>query len=192
MARTVLCLFAFIGVLAFLTGCGAARMTLAQEMAWDQWKQCDHFAGVQLKDIRQDGQIWVWYTSDYGAWQQCIRQAREDQARRGVAAVPAATADPVQGSAAVAPVIAPIWKVGDEWAFRSEGPSGVSTFVWEVDRVEAISAVPHYVVKTGSRRIYFRVDDLGLTREEVEGKIVREITPSTWRWVSFPLAVGSS
>src|ERR1051325_9161059 len=102
-------------VVAVLGGCQMARMTLAQEMAWDQWKQCDHFAGVQLKEIRQDGQIWVTYTGDYGAWQDCIRKAREGQAQRGVAAAPAATAASIQGSAAVAPVVAPVWKVGDEW-----------------------------------------------------------------------------
>ncbi len=167
-------------------------MTLAQEMAWDQWKQCDRFPGVQLKEIRQDGQIWVLYTSDYGAWQDCIRQAREDQARRGVAAVPVATAAPVEGKAATAPVVAPLWRVGDEWAFRSEGPSGVGTFVWEVDRIEPLGGVQHYVIKTGSRRIYYRVDDLALAREEVEGKIVREITPATWRWVTFPMTVGAT
>jgi len=167
-------------------------MTLAQEMAWDQWKQCDRFPGVQLKEIRQDGQIWVSYTGDYGAWQDCIRQAREDQARRGAAAVPVATVAPVEGKAANAPVIAPLWRVGDEWAFRSESPSGVGTFVWEVDRIEPIGGAQHYVIKTGSRRIYYRVDDLALAREEVEGKIVREITPSTWRWVTFPMTVGAT
>ena len=175
-----------------LAGCGMTRMTLAQEMAWDQWKQCDNFPGIQLKEIRPDGQIWVWNTSDLSAWRECIKKAREDQATKGLAKVPAAAAEPVQVSAARGPVAAPIWKAGDEWAFRTDGPSGLDTFVWEVDRVEAIGGVPHYVVKTGSRRIYYRVDDLGLTREEVEGKIVREITPSTWRWVAFPMAVGAS
>jgi hypothetical protein len=175
-----------------LTGCGMARMTLAQELAWDQWKQCDNFSGIQLKEIRQDGQIWVWNTSDLTPWRECIKKAREDQARRGVAAVPVAVTEAVQVSAARGPVMVPHWKVGDEWAFRFDGPSGLGTFVWEVDRIETLGGVPHYVIKTGSRRIYYRVDDLGLTREEVEGKIVREITPSTWRWATFPLTVGAS
>ena len=179
-------------VVCTLIGCEMARMTLAQEMAWDQWKQCDNFPGVQLKEIRQDGQIWVWNTSDLGAWRECIRKAREDQARRGLGPVPAATATTVQGAAAVGPIMAPVWKVGDEWAFRSEAPSGLGTFVWEVDRIQAVAGVQHYVIKTGSRRIYYRVEDLALTREEVEGQIVREITPSTWRWVNFPMTVGST
>jgi len=185
-------LFILLVVVTAVAGCQMARMTLAQEMAWDQWKQCDHFAGVQLKEIRQDGQIWVTYTGDYAAWQECIRKARAGQAQRGVAAVPAATAAALQGSAAVGPVVAPVWKVGEEWAFRYENPSGVGTFVWEVDRIEPLGGIPHYVIKTGSRRIYYRVEDLALTREEVDGKIVREITPSMWRWVNFPMRVGAS
>ena len=181
-----------VTLMVCMTGCGMARMTLAQELAWDLWKQCDSFPGIQLKEVRQDGQIWVWTTSDLTAWRECINKAREDQARRGVAAVPAAVSEAVQVSAARGSVTAPIWKVGDEWAFRSDTPSGLGTFVWEVDRIESLAGMPHYVIKAGTRRIYYRVDDLALAREEVDGRIVREITPSTWRWVAFPLAVGAS
>jgi hypothetical protein len=166
-------------------------MTLAQEMAWQQWKKCDSYSGVTLKEIREDGQIWVWHTTGLSAWQQCIRRAREEQARRGVAAIPAAQATE-GGAAARGPILAPEWNVGDEWAYRYESPSGSGTFVWAVDRIESLEEQPHYVIRTGTREIFYRVADFGFTRESVEGRVVRQIRPSNWRWVNFPLKVGDS
>ena len=43
-----------------ITGCAATQTTLAQELAWDHWKKCDHFPTITLKEIRTDGQIVVW------------------------------------------------------------------------------------------------------------------------------------
>lgn len=88
------------------------------------------------------------------------------------------------------PVAQPAWKVGDEWAYRYAGASGAGTFAWRVDRKENLAGVPHYVVTAGPREIFYRVDDLGFTRETLDGKISREISPSTWRVVAFPLRVG--
>jgi hypothetical protein len=95
------------------------------------------------------------------------------------------------GAAVQAPITVPTWKTGDEWAYRWESPSGKGTFVWEVDDVTSIGGVPHYVLKTGTRRIYHRVDDLALTREELDGRIVRDITPPNWRFLAFPMKVGT-
>jgi len=47
-------------------------------------------------------------------------------------------------------------------------------------------------VTAGPREIFYRIDDLGFTRETLDGKISREISPSTWRVVAFPLRVGQS
>jgi hypothetical protein len=33
------------------------------------------------------------------------------------------------------PIQAPVWKVGNEWAYRYDTPAGTGTFVWSVDRV---------------------------------------------------------
>jgi hypothetical protein len=48
------------------------------------------------------------------------------------------------------------------------------------------------VVKTGTREIFYRVTDLGFTKETVNGEVVRQVTPSQWRFVAFPLAPGKS
>jgi len=90
------------------------------------------------------------------------------------------------------PVAQPVWKAGDEWAYRYDGASGSGTFVWRVDRTENLAGVPHYVITAGTREIFYRVDDLGFTQETLGGKISREISPSTWRVVAFPLRVGQS
>lgn len=90
------------------------------------------------------------------------------------------------------PVAQPVWKLGDVWAYRYDGSSGSGTFAWRVERVENLSGVPHYVVTAGAREIFYRVDNLGFTREAVDGKISREISPSAWRVVAFPLRVGQS
>lgn len=78
------------------------------------------------------------------------------------------------------------------WAYRYNGSSGSGTFAWRVERVENLSGVPHYVVTAGPREIFYRVDNLGFTREALDGKISREISPSAWRVVAFPLRVGQS
>jgi len=57
------------------------RNTPAQELAFERWKECNHFATVRLKEIRPDGQIWVNYTSsgELARWQQCDRETRTRQ-----------------------------------------------------------------------------------------------------------------
>jgi hypothetical protein len=85
-----------------------------------------------------------------------------------------------------------VWKVGDEWAYRYESPSGAGTFVWAVDRIEPLDGQEHYVIKTGTREIFYRTDDFAVTRESVGGVVVRHDTPAKWRWTSFPMAVGNS
>ena len=90
------------------------------------------------------------------------------------------------------PVAQPVWKLGDEWTYRYDGSSGTGTFAWRVERMENVAGVPHYVVTAGAREIFYRADNLGFTREALDGKISREISPSAWRVVAFPLQVGQS
>ncbi len=99
----------------------------------------------------------------------------------------------MQGTASIkGPIAKPVWKVGNEWAYRFETPSGTGTFVWRLDRIEALSNEPHYVITADTREIFYRVADLGFTKEILDGKTVRQISPSTWRPVAFPLSVGLS
>jgi len=58
--------------------------------------------------------------------------------------------------------------------------------------METLANEPHYVITAGTREIFYRVADFGFTKEALEGKIVRQISPSTWRPVAFPLSVGLS
>ena len=65
----------------------------------------------------------------------------------------------------------PAWAQGDEWSFAWEGPRGRGTFTWRVEREDAIDGVPHYVIKTGTREIFYRKDDLALSRETVKRRL---------------------
>ena len=95
-----------------------------------------------------------------------------------------------QGPAAIkGPIAQPVWKVGNEWAYRYESPSGTGTFVWRLDRIETLANERHYVIRADTREIFYRIADYGLTKETLDGKTVREISPSTWRFVAFPLKV---
>jgi hypothetical protein len=180
-----------------LSACASSQNTLAQDLAWERWEQC-RVGGVVLNRITPDGRIWVTYTADHGnalrEWQECDRKAAAEQGRRRAATSPptSATVATPKGADIQGPIQAPVWKVGDEWAYRYESPSGTGTFVWAVDRIESVDGRPHYVIKTGTREIFYQVADFGFTRESVNGEVVRRISPSNWRWVNFPLVVGDS
>ena len=179
-----------LAVTLFVAGCSSMGNTLAQDLAWQRWEKCKHFPTIKLKEIKTDGQIWVWtqYGPDLSAWKECERKAGEEQAR-GVAVSP----PPSSAIAAVQPAtsLPPVWRRGDEWAFRWESPTGKGTFVWSVDREEAIDGVPHYVIKGGTREIFYRKVDFAYTRETVDGASVLIYTPPRLRYV-WPLEVGKT
>src|SRR5262249_1322529 len=85
----------------------------------------------------------------------------------------------------------PVWKRGYEWAFRYESPTGSGTYVWSVDREEVIDAVPQYVIKTGTREIFYRKSDFAITHETVDGAVVYRSTPPRLRHV-WPMNVGQT
>lgn len=187
LARSVVVVvLAIVGV-----GCETGRMTLAQELAWDRWKMCDNISGVTLKEVRTDGQIWVYYTSNLTAWQECDRKAAAAQGRTAAAPPPASQVIPARAVGS-GPIVLPTWKVGSEWAYRYETPAGTGTFVWSLDRIETYDGQPHYVIKTGTREIFYRVTDLAFSLETVNKEAVRRVMPSDWRWVAFPLEPGKS
>jgi hypothetical protein len=74
-----------LAVFVLLAGCGAVANTPAQDLAWERWKQCDHFINVILQRIELDGRIWVETrngNADLAPWQACMRQAAAEQASR--------------------------------------------------------------------------------------------------------------
>jgi hypothetical protein len=179
-----------------VSACASGGNTLAQDLALERWEQC-RGKGVVLQRITRDGQIWVTYTADHGTalrdWQECERTAFAEQGRRRTAATAPRQSQTASGAViAQRPIQAPVWKVGNEWAYRYENPSSSGTFVWSVDRLESCEDQPHYVVKTGSREIFYRVSDLAFSQETVDKAAVRRVTLSDWRWVAFPLEAGRS
>jgi hypothetical protein len=66
-------------------GCATLHNTPAQDLAWERWRVCDHFAAITLQQIDPDGRLVVaGYEHEAGAFITCVRDAAADQARRGV------------------------------------------------------------------------------------------------------------
>jgi TPR repeat protein len=178
-------------VLVALAAC-ATGLTLSQELAWERWKKCDHFANIRLKEIRPDGQIWVTYSDvphDLPAYQECLRQAAAEQAKKPVKVGQTVVASTIP---ATLPSGAPNWRPGDEWAFRWESPRGQGTFVWKVDRVETLAGTEFYVIKSGRYESYWRRSDIAFYMDRQSGREFElRFTPpqSAYTW---PLLVGRS
>jgi hypothetical protein len=60
-----------------------------------------------------------------------------------------------------------------------------------VDREEIVDGVPQYVVKSGTREIFYRKSDFALTRETVEGAIVLKSVPPRLHYM-WPMTVGQA
>jgi sulfopyruvate decarboxylase subunit alpha len=185
-------------VAALQHGCGATARTLAQDLAWERWTSCaPRHSAISLNRIDPDGRVWVTFgsadhTSAFNAWQECMQQAALEQGRRGA---DAGTSPSGVGTAAQSSddgLRAARWSVGDEWAWRYDGPAGVRVDAWRVLRIEPVAGEPHYVVAAADREVFYRVSDFAFTRETLGGRVMRASRPTAWRWVDFPLAVGKS
>jgi hypothetical protein len=100
-----------------------------------------------------------------------------------------ATSTSAAGSAALS-WPAPTWMPGDEWRFRWESPTGKGTFVWTVTGEELIDNVAYYIVKSGSRTLYYAKQNIGWHMDKVRGVVVARASPSiSYNW---PLEVGKS
>jgi hypothetical protein len=176
-----------------LAGCASMQNTVAQDLAWERWQKCNHFRGITLKDIKPDGQIWVWQADggEISAWRACDSAVRAEQAKGVKSTIPSSTVAAASPSASASATIPPTWRPGDEWAFRYESAVGNGTYVWSVDREEAVDGVPHYVIKSGTREIFYRKPDFALTRETVDGAIVLDTKPSRLHYV-WPMHVGQT
>ncbi len=110
---------------------------------------------------------------------------------RASAGAPAAEKPAAPSAVAAIRVPVPVWKPGDTWTFCLESPTGKGMYVWSVDREERVEGVSHYVIKQGTREIFYRTADLAYTRETVNGAVVRQHSPSRVRYV-WPLEVGKT
>ena len=182
--------------LLLATGCAPATNTLAQDLTWAAYQVCRTSTGtnVVITQVYPDGR-YSWIAPDRGTrvpeFEACMREELAKGPR------PQAMTGAVKTSqgrtALIGPIDKPEWKVGSEWAYRYQSPSGSGTFIWRLDRIENLANEPHYVITAGSREIFYRVADRGFTKEVLDGKTVREVSPSaSWKWVAFPLRVGLS
>jgi hypothetical protein len=184
-----------------LTGCSTMQNTPQQDYTYPLLKECvGRFPGASLKRVESDGRWWIMYTdpSALAGVKGCMQE--ETKARPYLDWLKARQAStPTGGNAIVAaepaaisgPIAAPAWKVGDEWGYAYKSPSDSGTYVWAVDRLEMLEGTQHYVIKTGTRELFYRVSDLASSLERVDGVVVlREMPPRlTYAW---PLAVGKS
>lgn len=112
------------------------------------------------------------------------------------AAPPAAAPSPAPAPSIVPSVplprgpAAPVWHVGDQWAFRWESAEGQGEYVWTVDRREVIGGAEHYVIRSGPREIYFRATDLATSLETMAGRVERRNLPPRLGF-SWPLSAGA-
>ncbi|HXJ79064.1 MAG TPA: hypothetical protein VMS64_10325 [Candidatus Methylomirabilis sp.] len=76
--------FSLLMVVVIAAGCATARNTPAQDLAWERWKACDHFAAISLERIDRDGRLVVrGYEHETAPFTTCVREAAADQAQRG-------------------------------------------------------------------------------------------------------------
>ena len=70
-------------LLLLLAGCASMQNTVAQDLAWERWRKCNHFRTISLKEIKTDGSIWVWAgeTPELSAWRACDSAVRAEQAK---------------------------------------------------------------------------------------------------------------
>lgn len=68
-----------------LAGCAMPKNTPAQELALERWQKCSHASTVRLKEIRPNGEIWVFYEDPgrFAEWQACNRAAYLEQQKAG-------------------------------------------------------------------------------------------------------------
>jgi hypothetical protein len=79
----------FVIIIATTAGCATSRNTLAQDLAWERWKACDHFTAVTLDRIELDGRIIVnGYENTVAPFTACVHTAAADQSRAGGAPMP--------------------------------------------------------------------------------------------------------
>ncbi len=187
-----------------VAGCASTGNTLSQDVVYAAWDACKREGridvNITLDRVEPSGRYWLrilgGQTGRQGAFD-CVEEKTRNAAGLAPApsqmvVAPPALPAPVGQVVASRDVVTPTWQIGDEWAYRYEQPSGSGTYVWSVDRIEPLGSERHYVIKTGTREIFYRVSDLAFTEEHLNGRIVRQITPSDWRSVAFPLFVGKS
>ena len=204
MLRTRRTLLWFLIVSAFLAGCASLRTTPQQEYTLASFRHCEQSGTrgqILLNRVDPDGRYWYsyWGAFDQRTFLDCMAQYRRehpflDWAKALPGVRPAAlSVSPTPGVGSEIPPIgnAPTWRVGDEWQYGYKSPSDSGMYVWSVDRIEIFEGTEHYVIRGGTREIFYRASDFASTIERVEGVIVLRHTPSRMNF-AWPLALGKT
>ena len=193
--RRVLARVMPLGVLMFAAAC-APQLTPRQELSWDAFKACQALGpSTTLATIRPDGGGTVngregevfKVTECMNAY---IRKAPVEGRTPAQPPALAVTPAPSRPAGFVIPE-PPVWSKGDEWRFSSDSASGRrSTYTWRLDREETVDGVLFYVIKNGTREIFYRKPDLAYSHETLKGELDLRNTPPRVYFV-WPLAVGA-
>ncbi len=132
-------------LLILLAGCATTMNTPQQDYVWEQVKVCDtRTATLRVSRVSTDGKL-IWWQPTLDATPQipvylvCLREQYAlhpyldwIKARQGtsVAALSAPSVPtPVSNSVTMGPIMAPVWRVGDEWEYAYKSPSDSGTYV---------------------------------------------------------------
>ena len=192
---------------ALLAGCASLQSTPKQDYVWAMWDKCKATAELRtstvvINRVDPDGRYWSNVTSgpfeaEWPRVQACMNEQFKAnpyldwlKARQASAQTSSGVVPPTAASAALSgPVMVPVWKVGDEWEYAYKSPSASGSYVWSVDRLELFDGTQQYVIKSGTREIFYRVSDLASSLERVDGVVVLRHTPARMSY-SWPLAPG--
>jgi hypothetical protein len=185
-----------VGALLSLAACAHTGNTPAQDRTYAAWEKCRARGldwNVQLVRVEPDGYAHFRMTqAGMAGWQEAQKCVTEELARTRLS--PAINVSAASRSAASPELVAlesPVWMKGDEWRFSFEEPTRRGTFTWRVDREETLEGVVCYVIKSGTREIFYRKSDLASHQETVNGVVVARNTPPRLNFV-WPLTVGTT
>jgi len=194
-----------LGALAVsLIGCSTMQNTPKQDYVWAMWANCQpqfSASDVVVTRVEPDGRYWARSGTSAALQQALFACMREEfkarpyldwlKARQASAPQSGTMPSPTSTPNVAGPITAPAWHVGDEWEYAYKSPSDSGAYVWSVNRVEMLDGAQHYVIKTGTREIFYRVSDLANSLERVDGVVIQREAPSRLAYV-WPLTVGKT
>jgi|SRR5947199_6283766 len=99
---------ALLTISLLLAGCSSMGNTLAQDLAYERMKKCEHIgASMVFQRIDLDGTVWVQFrggNQGQTEWQECMRKAAQEQAVQRRVAAPASQPAATTASATAAAV----------------------------------------------------------------------------------------
>jgi hypothetical protein len=197
-----------LGALAVsLIGCSTMQNTPKQDYTWAMWDNCNTRltlgSGLKVDRVEPSGRYWTNvvmgpFESDIPVLHSCMQEQYKAhpyldwlKARQASAPQSGTMPSPATTPNVTGPIMAPVWYVGDEWEYAYKSPSDSGTFVWFVNRIETLETVEHYVIKAGTREIFYRVSDLASSLERVNGVVAIRNSPSRLSF-AWPLTVGKT